>query len=388
MALWSMGANQSSVGTLKNRALINLCLATGQIGRPGAGPLSLTGQPNAMGGRETGGLAHLLPGYRKVVEATDRAAMEAHWGVPAGRISANPGLPAVALFEALEAGTVKAVWIMATNPLVSLPDAQRARAALERAELVVVQDPHHPTETSSLAHAVLPAAAWPEKEGTMTSSERRVGLVRRALAAARGGAPGLGDRRRARREARVRRGLRLAGRGRRLRRVRRLHRRPPLRPDRRLARASAPGGRPAVALPGGRGRRSAPRHAEAVRRPALPDSRRPRPVRGDAPRRPRRDARHRVPAAADDRPRRRPVAHDDAHRALARAARGGRRAAARLPSARRACRRHRRRRPGADRLAPGRVAPRGDLGRDAPARRRVRAFPLGRASTPRPARAH
>ncbi len=182
MALWSMGANQSTVGTLKNRALINLCLATGQIGRPGAGPLSLTGQPNAMGGRETGGLAHLLPGYRKVVEATDRAAMEAHWGVPTGRISPNPGLPAVALFEALEAGTVKAVWIMATNPLVSLPDAQRARAALERAELVVVQDPHHPTETSSLAHAVLPAAAWPEKEGTMTSSERRIGLVRKVLA--------------------------------------------------------------------------------------------------------------------------------------------------------------------------------------------------------------
>jgi ferredoxin-nitrate reductase len=182
MALWSMGANQSTVGTLKNRGLINLCLATGQIGRPGSGPLSLTGQPNAMGGRETGGLAHLLPGYRKVTEAADRRAMAEHWGVSPEDLSAQPGLPAVALFEALEAGTVKAVWIMATNPLVSLPDGERARAALERAELVVVQDPHHPTETSSLAHAVLPAAAWPEKEGTMTSSERRVGLVRRAVA--------------------------------------------------------------------------------------------------------------------------------------------------------------------------------------------------------------
>jgi ferredoxin-nitrate reductase len=182
MALWSMGANQSTVGTLKNRALINLCLATGQIGRPGSGPLSLTGQPNAMGGRETGGLAHLLPGYRKVADAGDRAEIAAHWGVPAERLSAEPGLPAVALFDALEAGSVKAVWIMATNPLVSLPDGQRARAALERAELVVVQDPHHPTETSALAHAVLPAAAWPEKEGSMTSSERRVGLVRRAVA--------------------------------------------------------------------------------------------------------------------------------------------------------------------------------------------------------------
>ncbi|HVF78864.1 MAG TPA: molybdopterin-dependent oxidoreductase [Solirubrobacteraceae bacterium] len=182
MALWSMGANQSTVGTLKNRGLINLCLATGQIGRPGSGPLSLTGQPNAMGGRETGGLSHLLPGYRKVADAGDRAAMAAHWGVPAERLSPNPGLHAVELFEALEAGTVKALWVMATNPLVSLPDGQRARAALEKAELVVVQDPHHPTETSALAHAVLPAAAWPEKEGTMTSSERRIGLVRRAVA--------------------------------------------------------------------------------------------------------------------------------------------------------------------------------------------------------------
>ena len=182
MALWSMGANQSTVGTLKNRALINLCLATGQIGRPGSGPLSLTGQPNAMGGRETGGLSHLLPGYRKVADAGDRAAMAAHWGVAVQRLSPRPGLPAIELFEALEAGAVKAVWVMATNPLVSLPDGQRARAALEQAELVVVQDPHHPTETSSLAHAVLPAAAWPEKEGTMTSSERRIGLVRRAVA--------------------------------------------------------------------------------------------------------------------------------------------------------------------------------------------------------------
>ena len=182
MALWSMGANQSTVGTLKNRALINLCLASGQIGRPGSGPLSLTGQPNAMGGRETGGLSTLLPGYRKVDNAGDRAAMAAHWGVPAAQLSPTPGLHAVELFEGLQRGTVKAVWVMATNPLVSLPDGQRARAALERAELVVVQDPHHPTETSDLAHAVLPAAAWPEKQGAMTSSERRIGLVRRAVA--------------------------------------------------------------------------------------------------------------------------------------------------------------------------------------------------------------
>jgi ferredoxin-nitrate reductase len=181
MALWSMGANQSTVGTLKNRALINLCLACGQIGRPGAGPLSLTGQPNAMGGRETGGLAHLLPGYRSVESLPDRVEMEELWRCPP--ISPVPGLPAVALFDALAEGRLKAVWIVATNPAVSLPHGARARAALERAELLVVQDAHHPTETSALAHAVLPAAAWPEKTGTMTNSERRVGLVTAALPA-------------------------------------------------------------------------------------------------------------------------------------------------------------------------------------------------------------
>lgn len=183
LAMWSMGANQSTVGTLKNRALINLCLATGNLGRPGSGPLSLTGQPNAMGGRETGGLAQLLPGYRRVEDAGDREAMAAHWRLPAEtEISPRPGLSAVELFEAVAEGRVKALWIAATNPLVSMPDAELVRAALARAELVVVQDAHHPTETSALAHAVLPAAAWPEKEGTMTNSERRVGLVRRALA--------------------------------------------------------------------------------------------------------------------------------------------------------------------------------------------------------------
>jgi ferredoxin-nitrate reductase len=183
MALWSMGANQSRVGTLKNRALINLCLAAGQIGRPGTGPLSLTGQPNAMGGRETGGLAHLLPGYRRIDSSEDRAEMERLWRVEEGGagISPEPGLAAVDLFEAVRAGEVKALWVVATNPAVSLPDSGRTREALEAAELLVVQDAHHPTETGALADAVLPAAAWPEKQGTMTNSERRVGLVRKLL---------------------------------------------------------------------------------------------------------------------------------------------------------------------------------------------------------------
>jgi ferredoxin-nitrate reductase len=183
MVLWSMGANQSTVGTLKNRAMINLCLATGNLGRPGTGPLSLTGQPNAMGGRETGGLSHSLPGYRSVAEASHRAEMRRLWGIPSDQpgISPTPGLAATELVDALEQRRIAAVWIVATNPVVSQPDSDRFAAALRQAELVVVQDAYHPTETSALAHVVLPAAQWPEKEGTMTNSERRVGLVRKAL---------------------------------------------------------------------------------------------------------------------------------------------------------------------------------------------------------------
>ncbi len=183
MALWSMGVNQSTVGTLKNRALINLCLATGNIGRPGSGPLSLTGQPNAMGGRESGGLSTLLPGYRSVTDPEHRAEMRRLWKIPsdAPGISPLPGLPTTEFVEALEAGTLKAVWVVATNPVVSQPDAQRFTAALRRADLIVCQDAYHPTETSSLAHVVLPAAGWPEKDGTMTNSERRVGLLRKAI---------------------------------------------------------------------------------------------------------------------------------------------------------------------------------------------------------------
>ncbi|HEX6022210.1 MAG TPA: molybdopterin-dependent oxidoreductase [Solirubrobacter sp.] len=179
MALWSMGVNQSTVGTLKNRAILNLCLATGNIGRPGSGPLSLTGQPNAMGGRETGGLAGLLPGYRSVSHAEDRAEMARLWGSPG--IAPDPGLASTELVEALETRRVKIVWVVATNPVVSQPDAGRFAAALRRADLVICQDAYFPTETGALAHVMLPAAQWPEKDGTMTNSERRVSLVRRAL---------------------------------------------------------------------------------------------------------------------------------------------------------------------------------------------------------------
>jgi ferredoxin-nitrate reductase len=172
ISLWSMGLNQSTVGVGKNNALINLHLATGQIGIPGAGPFSLTGQPNAMGGREVGGLAHLLPGYRTVLDPQDRSEVAAHWGIPPEHLSAEPGYSAVELFQALAEGKVKAVWIMCTNPAVSMPDLDVVEKALRQAELVVVQDAYHPTDTTRFADVLLPAAQWPEKEGVMTNSER------------------------------------------------------------------------------------------------------------------------------------------------------------------------------------------------------------------------
>jgi anaerobic selenocysteine-containing dehydrogenase len=182
LTLWSMGINQSHVGTDKNAAILNLHLATGQIGRPGAGPFSLTGQPNAMGGRETGGLAHLLPGYRSVTDPAARATVERHWGVPAGRISPRPGRSALEIFEGLASGEVRAVWILCTNPAASLPDLDLVERALRQAELVVVQDAYHPTETTCFADVLLPAAQWPEKDGVMTGSERRLTFLPRLVA--------------------------------------------------------------------------------------------------------------------------------------------------------------------------------------------------------------
>jgi len=174
LTFYSMGLNQSTVGVWKNNSLINLHLLTGQIGKAGAGPFSLTGQPNAMGGREAGLLAHQLPGYRFNDEAQYREEVERYWGRPAGTIADRPGLTAVEMFRALEAGRLKAIWIAATNPAVSLPDLHHVRRALARAELVVVQDAYHPTETTRLADFLLPAAQWSEKTGTSTGSERLV----------------------------------------------------------------------------------------------------------------------------------------------------------------------------------------------------------------------
>ena len=176
LSLWSMGINQSSEGTAKVRTLINLHLLTGQICKPGAGPFSLTGQPNAMGGRESGGLAHILPGYRQVKNPVHRQELEAFWQLPPGHIAPQPGLNAKEIITALEMGTLPLLWIVATNPAVSLPDLKRSQAALRRSPFTIYQDAYFPTETADYAHLLLPAAQWGEKTGTMTNSERVVTL--------------------------------------------------------------------------------------------------------------------------------------------------------------------------------------------------------------------
>ena len=181
LSLYCMGLNQSVHGTDKNLALIHLHLATRQLGRPGAGPFSLTGQPNAMGGREVGGMATMLAAHREIASDGDRAELEALWRLPAGHLSAQPGLAAVELFEGLRSGKVKAVWIACTNPVHSMPDIGRVREALQRAEYVIVQDAFRGTDTVPFADVLLPAATWGEKDGTVTNSERCVTRVRAAV---------------------------------------------------------------------------------------------------------------------------------------------------------------------------------------------------------------
>ncbi|MCP9339326.1 nitrate reductase [Stutzerimonas xanthomarina] len=181
LSLWCMGVNQSTAGSAKNSALINLHLATGQIGKPGAGPFSLTGQPNAMGGRETGSLSNLLPGHREAGNAEHRAEVADYWGVPA--LPDTAGLSAIELFEAVRSCKIKALWIACTNPAQSMPDQERVHEALAGCPFVVVQEAFSTTETCHYADLLLPAASWGEKEGTVTNSERRVSHVRPAIAA-------------------------------------------------------------------------------------------------------------------------------------------------------------------------------------------------------------
>jgi assimilatory nitrate reductase catalytic subunit len=179
LSLWCQGLNQSQHGTDNGAALIHLHLATGQIGRPGAGPFSLTGQPNAMGGRESGTMATLLPGHRDPALAEDRDAVALHWGVL--ELPATPGRTATEIIDALADGSIKAVWIACTNPAQSLPDQARVRQALTRAGYVVVQEACADTETCAFADLLLPAASWGEKAGSVTNSERRITRVQAAV---------------------------------------------------------------------------------------------------------------------------------------------------------------------------------------------------------------
>ncbi|MBI3286175.1 MAG: molybdopterin-dependent oxidoreductase [Burkholderiales bacterium] len=179
LSLYCQGLNQSASGTAKNAALINLHLATHQIGKPGAGPFSLTGQPNAMGGREVGGMANLLSGHRDLANAAHRAEVAALWGVP--EVPAAPGKTAVEMFEAVRLGEIKILWIVCTNPAQSLPEQNLIRAALEKAELVIVQEAYASTATVPYADVLLPATTWAEKSGTVTNSERRISRVNAAL---------------------------------------------------------------------------------------------------------------------------------------------------------------------------------------------------------------
>ncbi|HSW03233.1 molybdopterin-dependent oxidoreductase [Aquabacterium sp.] len=179
LSLYCQGLNQSTSGTAKNAALINLHLASGQIGKPGAGPFSLTGQPNAMGGREVGGLANLLSAHRDMANPQHRAEVAALWGVPS--VPEKPGKTAVEMFQAAADGEIKALWIACTNPAQSMPDQTTVRRALERAEFVVVQEAFATTSSCAYADLLLPATTWGEKTGTVTNSERRISRVRPAV---------------------------------------------------------------------------------------------------------------------------------------------------------------------------------------------------------------
>ena len=181
LSLYCQGLNQSSSGTAKNAALINLHLATAQIGKPGAGPFSLTGQPNAMGGREVGGMANLLSAHRDLANPQHRTEVAALWGV--ADVPSQPGKTAVEMFQAAADGEIKALWIVCTNPAQSMPNQATVRRALQRAEFVVVQEAFATAETCAYADLLLPATTWGEKTGTVTNSERRISRVRTAVPA-------------------------------------------------------------------------------------------------------------------------------------------------------------------------------------------------------------
>lgn len=179
MTLFSMGVNQSSRGVDKANSIINCHLLTGKIGKLGAVPFSMTGQPNAMGGREVGGLANMLAAHLDLENPGHQQLVQSFWQSPT--IATQVGLKAVDLFQAVESGKIKAIWIMATNPVVSLPDADQVKRALDKCEFVVVSDICRDTDTTQYADILLPALGWGEKDGTVTNSERRISRQRAFL---------------------------------------------------------------------------------------------------------------------------------------------------------------------------------------------------------------
>ena len=181
VTLYSQGVNQSASGTDKVNAILNCHLATGRIGGPGCGPFSLTGQPNAMGGREVGGLANMLANHLDIENPLHRDAVQDFWDSPT--IAARPGLKAVDLFEACASGQIKALWVISTNPAVSMPDADAVVNALKMVPFLAVTDIMARTDTGDLADVLLPATGWGEKDGTVTNSERRISRQRAFLPA-------------------------------------------------------------------------------------------------------------------------------------------------------------------------------------------------------------
>ncbi len=179
LSMWTMGLNQSVIGVSKNVSLLNLSLLIGQIGKPGCGPFSLTGQPNAMGGREVGGMANLLAAHKDLGNPVHRKEVSDFWG--GKEIQGEPGYTATEMFDALKNGKLKAIWIICTNPAVSMPNVHKVERALKNAAFVVVQDMSHKSETTKFADLLLPAAGWLEKEGTMTNSERRISYLPKVI---------------------------------------------------------------------------------------------------------------------------------------------------------------------------------------------------------------
>ncbi|QNT78006.1 molybdopterin-dependent oxidoreductase [Entomobacter blattae] len=181
ISCWTMGLNQSTSGTAHTNAICNLHLATGAICRPGSGPLSLTGQPNAMGGRDIGYMGAGLPGQRSALEAEDRAFVENMWGLPPSTLPTDGGEGTLGLFRQLRVGAIKACWIICTNPVASIPHRQLVQEALERADYVIVQDIFEKTETTPYADTLLAGALWAEGDGVMVNSDRTLTLATKAL---------------------------------------------------------------------------------------------------------------------------------------------------------------------------------------------------------------